>query len=273
MSSGSASVFVPATEMGRRYIEAHAVPEPPHRWATGDRTAYQRALAQEDLEDPSALARDFLTSVSQFGHYTPREGEGFHDRGTASSLDAYRGAGKPSTNRLAARLESGGPPLSAPSLPTVSYVDRELTPSRTTSPSEFENRLGTSIILDLLLRAGSQPIVAEVKADSDENAYYALIQGLAACAQLAPQAQRARLAQMHPDLASGGPLQLWIVLAGHNSRGRDKCALKNMSSKIAAELLRAEGVSGYLSTIACVDAVIPAVGPVRFSTIWSHSAP
>ena len=269
--SDPSTIFVPATPMGRRYIEVQAEVEPAHIWAQGDRTAYQRALAQEDLENPSALASDFLASVRQFERYLPRAREAFYDARPATSLERWREPGTPSTNRLAARLETHGARVTSP-LPEVSYVDRELTPSRTTSPSHFEDGLGTRIILDLLLRAGNRPIVAEVKAGGDEHAYYALIQALAACAQLAPPAQRARLAEKYPDLAPSGPLQLWIVLADHNSRGRDKGELVTMSHDIAAAVLRVDGVSQHLSTIACINAAIPREGPVQLTGIWTEPA-
>lgn len=264
-------ISVPATAMGRRYIEVQADVEHPHVWARGDRTAYQRALAQEDLEDPSALAGDFLESIRQFERYRPRVREAFYDVRPATSLDRWREPGSPNTNRLAARLETHGA-RSNPPLPEVSYVDRELTPSRTTSPAHFEDGVGTRIILDLLLRTGDQPIVAEVKARGDENTYYALIQALAACAQLAPPAQRARLVEKYPDLAPKGPLQLWIVLASHNSRGRDKGELVTMSRDIAAALLRVDGVADNLSAIACVDAVVPPAGRVQLTEIWKRHA-
>ena len=220
--------LVPATAMGGRYLEVHAKAEPPRVWKRGERTAHQRSLAERDLEAIDSLAGDFIQSVERFEGYQPRD-QAFYDERDPDALKGWLDQGDPTTDRLAARIERDGVETQSP-LPALTYIDRELVPSRTTGPAHFEHPEGTKIRLDLLFSIKGQPVVAEVKALGDENAYYALIQGLAACAQLAPSAQRKRLRKRYGDLKVDGPVQLWIVLANHNSRGRDKAALLTIST-------------------------------------------
>jgi hypothetical protein len=259
------AICVPATAMGERYLEVHAAADPNRPWRRGERTAFQRKLAERDLDQIELLADDLAESVDRFSAYQPRP-EPFHDA-REPLRDAWHEEGPPVTNRLAARLERDGVETVDP-LPPVTYLDRELMPSRATGPSRFEQPKGTRIILDLLFAAGPRPVIAEVKAQSDENAYYALIQGLAACAQLAPPAQRQRLSDHYKPLTASGPLALWIVLADHNSRGRDKRALIDLSREIAAGLLARESVTRWVAEIACIDAVLPGSGPVRLTGRW-----
>jgi hypothetical protein len=251
--------------MGERYLEVHAVADPDKPWSLGERTAFQRGLAERDLEQIEKLAADFAASVESFSAYRPREEPFFEAHEPLG--DAWREEGAPVTNRLAARLETDGLEVTG-SLPPVTYVARELTPSRTTSPSNFGRPQGTKITLDLLLGAGTRPVVAEVKAQSDENVYYALIQGLAACAQLAPPAQRHRLATYCPPLDASSPLALWIVLADHNSRGEDKKAMVGLAKDISEALLAQERVTRWVNEIRCVEAELPRSGPVRLAPRW-----
>jgi hypothetical protein len=227
-------------------------------------------LAERDVEEVASLADDFAESVTQFEAYQPRD-QPFYATRKPDALKRWLSPGKPNTSRLAARIDSKGASTQLP-LPPLTYVDRELVPSRTTSPARFERSLGTKLRLDLLFSNGGRPVVAEVKAVSDENVYYALIQGLALCAQLAPAAQRKRLTKRYPELNETGPLELWIILASHNSRGRDKAEMLKLSRDIAGRLLRYQRVAKCLSAIICVDAQIPASGPVLLTECWATSA-
>lgn len=263
---GDANVIrVPVTAMGHRYLEVQAEGDPANPRGRGERTEFQRRLAERDLEQLDDLAGDFGRSVEQFAGYRPRK-EGFHD-GRAPLGPAWHEQGSPTTNRLAARLETAGVQVDS-NLPHVAFLDRELTPSRTTSPSDFAQPKGTVITLDLLLSAGAQPVVAEVKAGGDESAYYALIQALTACAQLAPPAQRQRLAEHYPTLGTSEPLALWIVLSEHNSRGEGKAKMLKLARVIAAGLLEHRSVSTWISEIRCVNAELPDSGPVHLQALW-----
>lgn len=256
--------------MGDRYLGVHAKAKRARPWKRGERTAHQRSLAERDLKNVAALASVFGQSVDRFTDYRPRKNEPFYPPRDPDALKRWRGPGKPNTSRLAARIEKQGVRTGG-KLPSLSYIGRELVPSRTTSPSRFEKSLGTKLRLDLLFSNRGQPVVAEVKAVSDENVYYALIQGLAVCAQLAPGAQRKRLSGEY-ELAKTGPLELWIVLASHNSRGEDKAAMVNLARDIAEGLLLEKPVASVLSRIACVEAEIPPRGPVQLSERWTRGS-
>jgi hypothetical protein len=250
--------------MGRRYLEVHAKADSTKPWAMGERTKSQRSLAQRDKDDIEPLALDFLSSVESFAAYEPRD-EAFHDVRKPLGTDWHQ-EGSPVTNRLAARIESAGIAIKG-DLPELRYLDREIVPSRTTGERHFEEPdEGTRLRIDLLLATESRPVVCEVKALGDENAYYALIQGLAGVAQLAPPKQRTRMKKAYPGLSDEVPLELFIVLSRHNSRGEDKGAMADLSREIAEQLIVFPGVSEVLSAIRCVDAEIPQPsGPVLIS--------
>jgi hypothetical protein len=255
--------------MGERYLEVQAHAETTSPWKRGERTAHQRELAERDLANVDSLAEDFMFSVEKFAAYRPRD-ESFHEERAALD-EQWHQPGDPVTNRLAARMQAKGIKVSD-DLPELRYLDRELVPSRTTSPSRFERPEGTKLRLDLLLSAGKRPVIAEVKALSDENAYYALVQGLAVCAQLTPAAQRERLANSYSGLAETGPIELWIVLADHNSRGTDKAEMLELTREIAVRLLQRPSISTTFAAINCVDAALPKSGPVSLSAHWLCSA-
>jgi hypothetical protein len=74
------------------------------------------------------------------------------------------------------------------------------------------------------------------------------------------------MANAYEGLSAEGPLEVFIVLSEHNSRGEDKGAMIGLSREIAGQLIAFPGVSEVLSAIRCVDAEIPQPGgPVLFS--------
>jgi hypothetical protein len=106
------------------------------------------------------------------------------------------------------------------------YIDREVRPARTTSRPEatMANRYDseapstTAISADLLLSAhpDRRPTVGEVKLSTangdDADAFYALIQALAAAAQLVGARQRERLKRWYPaaEFAGSGPVDVLV---------------------------------------------------------------
>jgi hypothetical protein len=80
------------------------------------------------------------------------------------------------------------------------------------------------------------------------------------------------LANSYAGLAETGPIELWIVLADHNSRGTDKAAMLELTREIAARLLKRPSISETFAAINCVDAVLPESGPVSLSAHWLCSA-
>jgi hypothetical protein len=96
-------------------------------------------------------------------------------------------------------------------------VDRELVPLRTQGHGEeMSSRSRRSRRLDLLLRAADdRPVIAEVKARSDQHPFYGFIQALMHVSQLASPAQRKRLSACYPDLEPSGPVDVCLILAGN----------------------------------------------------------
>ena len=218
--------------------------------------------------------------------------EGFYDesdRGRKELYEdpAYVGFGTAGTNLIAGNLSRPGPdgePVGAatsPNLPDLTYLDRELVPTRSKSRKvEYDNPDGGERVrLDLLFGASEggdsrpdelAPVVAEVKALGDESVYYALIQGLNCCAQLASAAQRKRLSAAYPRLSAECPMELWIVLAEHNSRGAEKEEMARLSYEIAQDLMGRDDIRAYLSAIRCVEAEVNiALSDREDSTTWS----
>ncbi|MEI2711385.1 MAG: hypothetical protein V9E96_20605 [Chitinophagaceae bacterium] len=185
--SMSEEIEVPATKMESRYRKLKT------ERSTGEqpkKLAHQVLLATETAANTDGLASDFAASVAAFERYEPPI-EPFHDFSRPDdSLDGQReklresfedpekDETRASGHQLAARLidaeskSSGG-------LPRVSYLDREIPPGRTQTPFRYETNETKGLELDLLFSANGQPVIAEVKAKTDEGAYSALIQALA----------------------------------------------------------------------------------------------
>src|SRR5882757_9427548 len=111
--------------MGRRYLEVQTEADPTKPWEKGQRTSFQRSLAQRDRDDIKPLALDFLSSVQTFGAYEPRD-EPFHDPPPPLGQQWHE-EGNPTTNRLAARIIDAGISVKG-DLPELRYLDREVFP-------------------------------------------------------------------------------------------------------------------------------------------------
>jgi len=262
--------------MGQRYLEVKAEREPGVDRETG-RASQQLLDAQRTADDVPKLVEDFLETVHAFEReHRPDTGEAFHDSDGRKDLyedPNYVGFGQAGTNLIAGNLSRLGPdrqpvgPTTGHDLPDLTYLDRELVPTRSkTHEVEYEGGgKGERVRLDLLFGAnyrkaegpgGQIPVVAEVKALGDESVYYALIQGLNCCAQLSSGAQRERLSNAYESLDPELPMELWIVLAEHNSRGPEKEEMARLARQIAEQFIDAAGIGRYLAAIRCVDTEI-----------------
>ena len=79
--------------------------------------------------------------------------------------------------------------------------------------------------MDLLLAEDGLPIVCEVKIDSDQDAFYGLIQALAYAAELATPNQIERLKENYPNKFNDGiePKDIGVlVLLVNSPNGNDK---------------------------------------------------
>ena len=149
------------------------------------------ALAEAHALDSTLLLRRFDQSVRAFNAPTV---EPFYDTARADP-DRYRTSPDQinSTIKFAAQISDGAAREVAPT-PALAfrYVDRELSPLRTTSDNRSARRS-----LDLLLANANDglPIYAELKIGADKPSYSALVQILALAADLLPASQRERLQQ------------------------------------------------------------------------------
>lgn len=262
---------VPVNPMGKRYVDIHQKAEP----GSGPRPSGSKAKAQlrratKTAANVSGLATDFLNSVAILQEkYAPRK-EPFHPARPGENaweekyLNNYMSE-KVVTSHVAARARKGGIRLDGQGKVEVEYVDREIKPVRTTKGHKPKES-GVDLRLDLLLAQGDQPVVAEVKCRGDENAYYALIQSLAAAAQLSSDLQRKRLAWAYRDeidLSETKPLAVWIILCQHNSRGKEKREMYKLTKQISTALMKNAEFTSYVSEIRCVWATLDKPGPIE----------
>ena len=123
------------------------------------------------------------------------------------------------------------------------FVDREITPASAVVDRKREWIYGEDwrVSADLLLMntRDRTPIVAEFKRGGDENADYALVQALAAAAQLTPSRQRARLRKEYSDhFGEHVPnlLDVYVILADPARHGTGPKLLERALAH--AEVLR-----------------------------------
>ena len=149
----------------------------------------------------SLLLRRFDQTARAFG--APID-EPFYDTTRSDPADHLSRPDRiTSTIEFAAQISDGAPwPVdSSPSL-AFRYVDRELSPLRSTGSHRFARRS-----LDLLLANANDdlPIYGELKIGGDKPAYFALVQLLALAADLLPESQRVRLKGTPADPTCDGP--------------------------------------------------------------------
>lgn len=244
--------LIPRTPMLKRYLEVRSCNQK-------DRLD----LAREDQSDPASLAATFERSVTAFSMYD-NPGEPFapaRTRSPTAGTDICR------TDHICARLLSQGSISISPDGPTLEYVDRELFPARTATARPTHVQQGVELVrLDLLLRSGhgGLPVIGEVKTPSDVDAYYALVQVLAAASQLvtAPQAQRLRSQYGKANFADAGedarvdvaifvvdPERCGRIWNGPKGTPRYRPALDVIAEPIAEGLMRPDGIGVHVRSI------------------------
>jgi hypothetical protein len=231
----------------------------------------RRELAEQpDYAD--LLTAMFFRSVEAFRPYT-NIGERFiggtrTERGEIASTDQIV-----SGPIAAAYLAQMPQPIAIDGLGDYTYVDREVEPARTTSGPEatMANRYDNedpstrAISADLLLRSDpdGRPAVAEVKLSTasgdDSDPVLALVQALAAAAQLAGTAQRARLLRCYDSagFASRGPLDVLVfhIRIGQRPGGKTHHpALIQAAAKLCNRLDRGL-LRPHVDRVALIDAL------------------
>jgi hypothetical protein len=167
-----------------------------------------------------ALVDDFIESVATCQSY--RNLQSFHDGRLLLSETSHRPltTADLKTASIAWWLEAKDAEVRALDGTSLglTYVDRELVPLRTSAHGGATSaRSRRSRRLDLLLAASDgAPVISEIKAQTDQHPFYALVQLLMLAAQLATPYQRDRLSKHYPAISrTDGPLELCLVLAGN----------------------------------------------------------
>jgi hypothetical protein len=193
----------------------------------GDRAKREQGVGEQEHHlrvakamTAKALVTAFLQSVEHYGDY--RNDQRFYPDNRARLTEAKH---RPTTDAdlqtssIAWWLADKDPQLRHPDGSEVGmrYVDRELVPLRTQGYGEdMSSRSRRSRRLDLLLRASEgRPVIAEVKAKTDQHPFYGFIQALMHVSQLSSPAQRKRLSACYPDLQTSGPVDVCLILAGN----------------------------------------------------------
>lgn len=237
-----------------------------HGTSQGDQITEAGKLVKE----PGRVARAFAEERHRFESFAANEP--FYPAGTRKPLPENVSEVR-RTPQLAALL--GRPPawkvVDHPEL-SFRYVDREIATSRTTKGSDGSRPLS----VDLLLANAEDrtPIVGELKLGGDQNAFYALIQGLVHAARLASPRQLQRLRRFYADhFASEQPsdaVDLYVVLHDAPTAGT-RAELFELASKLAGELAQDPEVTRHLRRIACIAAQTDA-DPLCFDALFAFGA-
>lgn len=127
------------------------------------------------------------------------------------------------------RWPSGGGPADY----QFTYLNRQLPPLRREGAGEPTSGAGG---IDYTARSGPRPVLGEVKRESDQNPFYALVQLLTYLSEMATEKQVARATQHEEfglSLAFPQPFDLHILLADFNDRG-EKGPLIDLTRRLAA---------------------------------------
>lgn len=214
-----------------------------HRY--GDAGGQQAQLDfQVTTDDITAAFQATVSAVSSV------RGEGpFHPAGTRKALfdlDAERGPvvdALADTEHLQALLWSP-PRWSVEGRPELEFmfVTREITPGSAVDGGKrawvIEQSCQVSADMLLMNVNDRTPIVAEFKRGGDQNADYALVQALAAAAQLTPARQRERLRAQYSEYFGMEPpdrLDVYVIVTEPPPRGTRPKLLKR-AQQHAAEL-------------------------------------
>ena len=245
--------------------------------ASGARGRYRtqearKELAEHYVANPHELPAMFERSAHKFATYS-NVAESFvgntRKEQTVARIDEIT-TGPKAAAYMARAL--GGRTFDIHDLGEYAYIDREVRPARTTSRPEatmanhFDRgaRSTTAISADLLLSAhpDRRPTVGEVKLSTangdDADAFYALIQALAAAAQLVGAYQRERLKRWYPgaEFAGSGPVDVLVFdfqLGRRAGNQTYRPELQALAGKICTHL-DSSRVSG-LNRVALVAAV------------------
>jgi hypothetical protein len=232
--------IIPITKMRERFREVQP-------------TSITTQLKMADEAVAEDIAKDFDASVVAFEEYQNCEEE-FHP-GMRNPLVRRKLIKRPEDFAAQLDYQNLGEVQGHPSL-NFRYVDRELAPARTTRPAKYSD--GTSkrafIRSDFLL-ASDVTILSELKLNTDESAFYALIQLLASACELATNNQRRRLSRKYHKYL---PLpityfDLYILFYQFKTESKSRTKILERTGELAQEILSFRNVSNYIRRIAALD--------------------
>jgi hypothetical protein len=223
------------------------------------------------------LATDFAESVAAFQKYVNREP--FYQTERKALLAVEEIPDITRTEHFAAVMKARTGRHTIAGLNTaITYVERELVPTRTTGEAEYSNGEGARRLIrfDLLL-AGELPILSELKLPKDNaSAFYALIQLLTAMSEMASQSQRYRLWQHYADRLSAYPrgtrFDLFLIFYRFNCRSKPKMEILNLTDRLARQLLTFKEINSHVRQIVALDSDWPGREDLVFQKLFSHSA-
>jgi hypothetical protein len=227
-------------------------------------------LAEAHALDPTLLLRRFDQSLSAFNAPIA---EPLYDTVRADPV-GYREPPDQidSTIKFAAEISDGAPrPVTPTAALAFRYVDRELSPLRTTGENRPARRS-----LDLLLANADDglPIYAELKIGADKPSYFALVQLLALAADFLPPSQRDRL-QQHAGVSQlnspdAGPYaDLYIITLNAPTAGAFRARSFSATRQISEKLIADRSFSAQIRRIAYLEAV-PEDGALAFRTHFAY---
>jgi len=228
---------IPYPELTRRYVELAKA------------TSSQRleCAAQATADEYAALV---CASIAAFSEWEVPDTESFYPDDPARDLNKSSKQAQ-RTYGWAMALKRASDPLAVDGDPcmTLSYVAREVCPTRTPA-----SQTGRSVSTDLILRdhVSGRPVVAELKIGRDKDPFTALVQVLAAAAQLAPPAQRARLRTLDaalPGWSEDPRLEVVVLLAEFPVRNRHRWEQLAYASRLSVALEQHPEVREHLSRI------------------------
>ena len=260
--------IIPSTKMRERFKKVQETS-----------IATQLKMAHEAVAED--IAKDFEASVVAFEEYENFE-EAFYPAGR-KALIIKKPIKRPEDFAAQLHHQEHGEVQGDQSDPSLNfrYVNRELVPARTTRLAEYSD--GTSkrafIRSDFLL-ASDVTILSELKLNTDETAFYALIQLLASACELATNHQRRRLSRYyHKDHKDHKALplpitrfDLYILFHNYNERSKPRNRILERTGELAKEILSFRSVSDQIRRIAALDSYLSDDGKLVFKRLFSHPA-
>lgn len=224
---------------------------------------FQLEVARELCRKPKQLAKLIAESRKHFDLYD-NQSEGFHDRGSEEILSDALLSSRHLANALVqelARTRNRVIKVAGARQYDFKVIDYEINPRRTTG-SVFENgksgRSSGTGGMDLLLinLKDRTPIVGEIKADTDVNPFFGLIQSLMYAVELSTPSQRARLNKFYEEpLAESSPDQgidiyLFLLRYAQDETSQEFLSLTN---QLSANLLEIKNMSTVVRRIVALE--------------------